>query len=211
MKAYQTDHATDSVTQRPSQDFILAHQLVNTYYPDLIINNELPKEISKSIFRHIDYLRTSFPDFNQLKGKEILDVACGCRSVPDNTDHRWDPWMSRLLVLLGAVPYGIDLFEQENERFDACVLNLVEADSLARFDDDSFDAYYLSGFPNRISLQRIHNGPLGWDALRENISEHLQRILKPDGVIIRSFCERTEKFVHENISQPDFATRDLVW
>lgn len=198
-------------TPRLTQDILLAHQLVSAFYPERIIDNELPEAISKTIYRHLDYLRASYSDLEQLKGKRVLDVACGARLVPDNTEQQWDPWMPRLLTLLGAVPHGIDLFRQTNESFESTVKDLVEEDALACFDDNSFDAYYLSGFPNRISLQRIHNGPIGWTALRTNMERHLQRILKPEGIVIRGFTERTEEFVLMNLAKPGFATMPLIW
>jgi hypothetical protein len=211
MVTQNTSPKTEKAAQRPSQDILLAHQLVQTYYPELLVNNELPEAISKTIYRHIDYLRAGYSDLTHLQGKKILDVACGSRIVPDNAEHQWDPWMPRLLTLLGAVPHGVDLFKQTNESFESTVKDLVEKDALACFKTNSFDAYYLSGFPNRISLQRIHTGPIGWEALRTNMEYHLDRVLKPEGVIIRSFSERTEEFVLKNLRLPGFATATLIW
>lgn len=211
MVTQNTSPKTEKATQRPAQDILLAHQLVQTYYPELIVNNELPAAISKTIYRHIDYLRAGYSDLKHLQGKKILDVACGSRAVPNNTEHQWDPWMSRLLTLLGAVPHGVDFFKQTNESFESTVKDLVEENALECFETNSFDAYYLCGFPNRISLHRIHTGPIGWEAFRTNMENHLQRILKPEGVIIRSFTERTEEFVLENLRLPGFATATLTW
>lgn len=176
-------------------DAKLAGEVIRASYPD--ISPTEVEHISKRVFAHISFLRGAYPDFSQVRGKTVLDLACGSRSYPDNKDKRYDPWMPRLLLHLGAIPFGVDLHPQIDEKFDWRQANLLVRGSLNFLGNQSFDAYYICAFPTKIVVKEmVTNGP-SWPDVRTEILSQVTRALKPDGRIIRTFTDESEKFVAE--------------
>lgn len=185
---------------RDLSDYRLAFKLINQYYNDLSDPEFDP--IRKRVFKHLDCLRSSFPDLEKLKGLKVLDIACGSRIFQGNYHHKFDPWMSRLLVYLGAEPLGIDIVDQKNETFGSYVLDLTEIDSLSLIPNCIFDAYYVAAFPTVSAIESFQAKGLTWTELRSNISIHLERILKRDGVEIQGFTPGCNAFVLDVLSRP---------
>ena len=186
---------------RQPQDEVLAYRLITTYYIDDGSRNFEPAR--KNILQHLDRLRAAYPDLEELHGKRILDVACGARGYSGNRSDgtgdastiRFDPWMSRLLLSLGAHPIGIDICRQLNERFESVEIDLTRKNALATLPSGSFDAFYISAFPTTHAIQKFLSEGRTWLEVRDDILSHLQRSLKEDGKIIRPFTEKTESFV----------------
>jgi hypothetical protein len=182
---------------RPPQpeDIKLAEDVVRSYYPD--IDKTEVEYISKRVLTHVSFLRGTYPDVSEVKGRSVLDIACGSRIYPENQDKRYDPWMPRLLLHLGARPFGVDLQPQVDEKFPWRQANLLVPGSLQFLDSRSFDAYYICAFPTKLVVKEmVTNGP-SWPDVRTEILSHVTRALKLDGRIIRTFTDESEKYVAE--------------
>lgn len=179
-----------SVKPRQPQDYILAHRLISEYYPDAIVDNSPPLTLQETIFRHLDALRTVSPKLEAVQGKLIIDIASGSRGSPDNATHLWDPWMSRLLYELGAQPHAVDICSQINELFSSTTLDLTNPPALDIFEEGYFDGYYICGFPNTTTLQRLANNNISWDTLRDALQQQLDRICKTSPLVLRGFTEK---------------------
>jgi SAM-dependent methyltransferase len=178
---------------RQSGDIRLASDLVRSYYPALSDSEIDPPQTR--VIQHIDFLRSAFPDISEVRGKRILDVACGSRNYPDNVGGRYDPWMARLLVQLGAHPVGVDLSPQHNERFEWYQADLLVSNALAFLPSRSLDAYYICAFPTRKCVEAMFTTGPCWSDVRTEILSHLSRALKPEGRVIRTFTTATETYV----------------
>ena len=186
---------------RQPHDEVLAYRLITTYYIDDGSHDFEPAR--KNILQHLDRLKAAYPDLQELAGKRILDVACGSRVYAGNrlddaersSTLRFDPWMSRLLISLGAHPIGIDICRQTNERFECLEIDLTTKDALSVLPTGSFDAFYISAFPTTPAIQQFLANGRTWPEVREDILSHLRRSLKEDGKIIRPFTVTTERFV----------------
>lgn len=176
-----------------ASDPVLAKSLVLEYHRDLSDEQSAPAR--KRVLEHIHFLRAAFPDLEDVKGKRVLDIACGSRTYPDNRDYVYEPWMCRLLLRLGALPVGIDLFAQKGERFRSRQRDLLEPGALAGVKSSFFDAYYVCAFPTRKAVAAMHAGSRSWPDVRTELLSHLTRCLKPDGRIIRTFTVNTETYV----------------
>jgi hypothetical protein len=104
-------------------------------------------------------LAHSYERLSDLKGKRILDIACGSNtskmpgSVYVNTPFGeislggsrgytalFEPWFCRMLFDLGAVPVGVDFGDLEQEIFEHQRVDLGKPGALDVFSDASFDA-----------------------------------------------------------------------
>ena len=175
---------------REPRDLQISLELVQEYYPQA--SDTEKAAMLERISSHIDCLRSAYVKIEDVKGKRVLDVACGSRAYEDNPYHKYDPWMSRLLLSLGAYPLGIDLQPQVDERFPSYTVDLFQRDSLGFVESSSFDAFYICAFPTRRAVQRMDEQGIEWFGIRAHILWHLQRVLKEDGRSIRTFTDQTE-------------------
>lgn len=182
-------------TPRSAEHVQLATDLVRNYYPDIAQTEQ--DYISERVLQHIDFLRSAYPDITSVRDKVVLDIACGSRSYPDNKDKKYDPWMPRLLLHLGAFPVGVDLHPQLEERFVWHQANLLEYGSLRFLKNASFDAYYICAFPTKKAVEEMVTKGPSWEDVRTDILAHVTRALKPDGRVIRTFTDESEKYVAE--------------
>jgi hypothetical protein len=161
---------------------------------------EIIKQLVGRIYR-------AYGSFAQVKGKRILDIACGSSTskapsfvfvntpfgegripIPakDGFTAQFEPWFCRILLELGAEPVGVDLGDLENEAFEHHRLDLGQPAALGFFPDRSFDAVHdsrLFGSPEFTT-----QFPNQEDRLRvaAEIWRQEQRILKPKGIVIHS-------------------------
>jgi hypothetical protein len=183
--------------RRPRQptDAELATSIINTYHP--VLSESVHEKLTKRVLEHIDFLRSAFPEIEGVRGKRILDVACGSRNYPDNQNHLYEPWMLRLLCHLGAECVGVDISPQTDEPFSSYSVDLLEPNALSILPTKSFDAYYICAFPTRRVVTTMATSGPRWEVVRDDILTHLSRCLKSDGRIIRTFTTETEKYVEE--------------
>lgn len=199
------EHAPFTAPQRSTlgtqlSDFRVIWQVIDSYYPHLSPDDGEPVE--KRVAFHLDQLRASFPNIHEVRGKRILDIACGSRNYQDDTLKRYEPWMCRLLHHLGAIPVGVDLAPQRDENFESHVADLTVPNALRFLDPHSFDAAYISAFPTRKAIRHLDSKGLKWSDMREDILSHMRRSLKPGGIIIRQFNAGDEELVRNTLKEP---------
>lgn len=197
--AFPSPHTPSSelpVGNRPASDYRIVEPLIAEYSPKL--SGPDRDFVATRIFSHLSVLRSHTPSLENLRGKQILDVACGSRLYTENNRGSHDPWMPRLLLALGAIPFGIDAEDQVNERFDFRKADLLIRDSLGFLASASFDSYHIRAFPTKKTATTIGECGLSWPAIRDNILSHLSRALKPGCKPICTFDEATDKYVREN-------------
>src|SRR6266850_2187162 len=137
----------------------------------------------------VDRLRRAFGSLDRVRGKRILDIACGSNSSrsPDTGARTalFEPWFCRLLLELGADAVGVDAGDLEGERFEHYSADLSRVGALDFLPDASFDAIQdsrLFGSPEFLALlPRSEHKPLKAELRRQE-----KRLLKPRGVIIHS-------------------------
>jgi hypothetical protein len=197
-------HTTPSLTidqaadlGRQLSDLRIIWSVIDTYYPNLPPDDAKP--ITGRLTFHLAQLRAAFPNLNELRDKDVVDIACGSRCYPDNTKKQYEPWMSRLLLHLGAIPFGVDLAAQQGETFHWRQADLTVPDALGILESNSFDAAYICAFPTRKAIRHLDSKGLSWPAMRENILSHVRRALTPEGVIIRSFTQADEDLVRREL------------
>jgi SAM-dependent methyltransferase len=157
----------------------------------------------------IDRLAASFGSLWNIRGKRILDVPCGSNTsrapaiVHVKTPlgaiklgSRWkgytplfEPWLCRMLLLLGAHPVGVDFGDLDGEAFEHYAVDLGRSGALDFLPDDSFDAVQdsrLFGSPEFTAQfpKKVDRVAVARELVRQ---EH--RLLKPGGVIIHSDAE----------------------
>jgi 2-polyprenyl-3-methyl-5-hydroxy-6-metoxy-1,4-benzoquinol methylase len=146
-------------------------------------------EIDRVLGEFVDRLRGAFGSLERVRGKRILDIACGSNSSrsPDTGERTavFEPWFCRLLLELGADPVGVDAGDLEGERFEHHRTDLSQIGALDFLTDASFDGIQdsrLFGSPEFLAmLPRDHHAPIKAELRRQE-----KRLLKPGGVIIHS-------------------------
>lgn len=185
---------------RDSRDQETVLELIEEYSPQL--TPLAFGHVRARIFAHLDTIRAHTPNLEQVRGMRILDVACGSCLYPDNNLGAHDPWMPRLLLTLGAIPVGLDLAEQVDERFESHRVDLLVRDSLAFLPSGSFDSYHIRAFPTKKVAQTISEAGLNWGQIRSHLLGHLARVLKPGCTPMRSFDAITDRYVGDNARPP---------
>lgn len=119
-------------------------------------NYGLSNEVLSQWSFNIEKLRDFFGGrYENLRGKIILDLGCGCNNwhkrfsdpaQPDSESHRdFEPWLARALHFLGARVIGIDTGDLEGEKFEHHSIDLAQPDALGFLKDGSVDAVVVSG------------------------------------------------------------------
>jgi len=161
---------------------------------------EIIKQLVGRIYR-------AYGSFAMLKGKRILDIACGSstskapsfvfvntpfgeKRIPipaeDGYTAQFEPWFCRILLELGADPVGLDLGNLDGETFEHYKVDLGQPGALNFLSDRSFDAVHdsrLFGSPEFTT-----QFPNQADRLRvaAEIWRQEQRLLMPEGIVIHS-------------------------
>jgi hypothetical protein len=162
------------------------------------------EEIIKQLVGRIYH---AYGNFTVLKGKKILDIACGSKTskapsfvfvdtpfgeqripIPstDGYTAQFEPWFCRILLELGADPVGIDFGNLDAERFEYYNIDLGQPGSLDFLPDYSFDAVQDSRLFGSPEFTRLF--PKQADRLRiaAEIWRQEQRLLKANGIVIHS-------------------------
>ena len=145
--------------------------------------------IDRVLAEFVDRLRRAFGSLDQVRGKRVLDIACGSNASrsPDTGERTamFEPWFCRFLLELGADPVGVDAGDLEGERFEHHSVDLSRIGALDFLPDASFDGIQdsrLFGSPEFLALlPRSGHAPLKAELRRQE-----KRLLKPRGVIIHS-------------------------
>ena len=154
-------------------------------------------------------LTRSFGRLSDLKGRRILDIACGSNSSRAPSRLRihtplgqlllgrprkgytalFEPWFCRILLQLGADPVGVDIGDLEREDFTHYRVDLGQTGALDFLPAQSFDAIQdsrLFGSPE-FTAQFVHSA----DRLTvaREIRRQERRLLKTNGILIHSDAE----------------------
>jgi hypothetical protein len=145
--------------------------------------------IDRVLTEFVDRLIGAFASLDGVRGKRILDIACGSNSSrsPDTGERTamLEPWFCRMLLELGADPVGVDAGDLEGERFEHYSADLSRIGALDFLSDASFDGIQdsrLFGSPEFLAmLPRSKHA-----AIKGELRRQEKRLLKPGGVIIHS-------------------------
>lgn len=96
-------------------------------------------------------------DYGCLKGKKILDIGCGSEFTNDGNMlfvklTGFSPWLCRALHKCGAVAVGVDIENNDGEKFEHRLADLSEPGALKKLfgegESATFDAIVMSSFVN---------------------------------------------------------------
>ncbi|MGD0611727.1 MAG: hypothetical protein ABSB41_09450 [Anaerolineales bacterium] len=162
------------------------------------------EEILKQL---IGRLESAFGSLTGLKGKRVLDIACGSNTsrapsfvyidtpfgetripVPHTQGYtaQFEPWFCRILLELGADPVGIDIGDLEAESFEHYAVDLGLPSGLDFLPSHSFDALQdsrLFGSPEFTARFPDRDSRL---KVARALRDQEKRLLKADGVIVHS-------------------------
>ena len=174
--------------------------------------NKIAREpgLAEIIKQLIGRLLSAYGDLSCLKGKRILDIACGSNTSKapsaihinspfgkrkirnrknDGYTAQFEPWFCRLLLELEARPVGVDIGDLQGEAFEHYYADLGRQGALNFLPDRSFDAIQdsrLFGSPE-FTAQFPHQ------ADRRNVAAEIRnqerRLLKEGGIVIHSDAE----------------------
>ncbi len=130
----------------------------------------------------------AFGSLSAIRGRAILDIACGSGSsrspVTGRITSEFEPWMCRLLVELGAHPVGLDIGDNTGEAFEHHRVDLGIIGALDFLATASFDAIHESRLFGSPEFRSAH-GP-ATERIRREIHRQERRLLRPGGILIHS-------------------------
>ena len=162
------------------------------------------KDILQQFIGRIEH---AFGSLAHVKGRRILDIACGSNTSKAPASFfvdtpfgertikvaatraytaQFEPWFCRILLELGADPVGVDIGDLDGEAFEHYYVNLGIPGALDFFTSHSFDALQdsrLFGSPECTTLFPERSQRL---KVAEEMKKQEQRLLKKDGIIIHS-------------------------
>jgi hypothetical protein len=191
------------------QDALLIPQVLNALDENYRLAEKMAQEpgLKDILQQFIGRIEQAFGSLAQVKGRRILDIACGSNTskapasffvdtpfgertikVADTRVYtaQFEPWFCRILLELGADPVGVDIGDLEGEAFEHYNVNLGIPGALDFFPSHSFDALQdsrLFGSPECTTLFPERSQRL---KVAEEMKKQEQRLLKKDGIIIHS-------------------------
>jgi hypothetical protein len=176
------------------------------------LSKKMAKEpgVEEIIKQLLGRLKSAFGSLSQVKGKRILDIACGSNTskapssiyvdtpfgekristaATEGYTAQFEPWFCRVLLQLGAHPVGIDFGNLEAEAFEHYRVDLGQRGALDFLPSHSFDAVQdsrLFGSPEFTA-----QFPASADRLKvaAEIRRQERRLLKASGRVIHSDAE----------------------
>ena len=159
-------------------------------------------------------LYAAYPDLAAVKGKRILDIACGSstskapsfvfvntplalrpfgvgeRRIPipgkDGYTAQFEPWFCRILLELGADPVGVDRGDLSHETFEHYPVDLGQPGALDFLPEHSFDAVQDSRLFGSPEFTAQFPRQADRLGVAAEIWRQELRLLKPDGIVIHS-------------------------
>jgi hypothetical protein len=196
LAAHQEDQNLIAATLKTLDDqYSLSQKLTREAGLEAVI-----KQLAGRIYR-------AYGSFAMLKGRRILDIACGSSTskapkfviidtpfgegripVPstDGYTAQFEPWFCRILLELGADPVGVDMGNLNEENFEHYHVDLGQPGALNFLPDHSFDAVHdsrLFGSPEFTTqfLKRVDRLRIAAEIWRQE-----QRLLKVEGIVVHS-------------------------
>ena len=163
--------------------------------------------IEEIVEQLLDRLVRAYGHLSDVRGKRILDIACGSNTskaptiIHIHTPFRvkkirtrdtgaytaqFEPWFCRILLALGANPVGVDIGDLEGEPFEHYRVDLGREGALNFLPSHSFDAVQdsrLFGSPEFTAQFRVRADRL---KVAEEIRNQERRLLKEGGMVIHS-------------------------
>lgn len=138
----------------------------------------------------MNYLEKALGDLENIKGKRVLDIACG--SLQPTEGPTYLPWFPRVVHELGAHAVGVDIGDLEGEPYEHYRVDLTKEDSLSFIPDHSCDIINMNSFvgivPSRTLTNALQNNNLHVqdeiERIRAYIPKEMHRILKEGGTIM---------------------------
>jgi len=180
---------------KPSKEALVeVNRILSKDFIEKLVQNHgvFPRESYDEVIRDLDiFIKLNHQlvqIYTVLEGtvdkKRILDLGCGAygnRTVESTWDtaRRYEPWLCRALMELGANPIGIDIGSLNREKFEHYSINLLEPDALKFLETSSIDvanASMLFDSPTLEDMTRIES-----EKLKKLLIPQLERIVKPDG------------------------------
>ncbi|HYK97527.1 MAG TPA: hypothetical protein VEU77_03960 [Candidatus Acidoferrales bacterium] len=135
-------------------------------------------------------LQRAFGSLGALRGKRILDIACGSNSSrsPDTGERTaaFEPWFCRLLYELDADAVGVDAGDLDGERFEHHTVDLSRIGALDFLPDASFDGVQDSRLFGSPEFRGVVKNERMRDAIKAELRRQERRMLKKGGVIIHT-------------------------
>ncbi len=155
-------------------------------------------------------LESTFGNLSAVKGKRILDIACGSStskapssiyidtpfgeksiSAVDTQNYtaQFEPWFCRILLQMGAHPVGVDLGNLEGEAFEHYRADLGQKGALDFLPSQSFDAVQDSRLFGSPEFTAQFPDPSDRLKVATEIRRQERRLLKAGGCVIHSDAE----------------------
>ena len=165
------------------------------------------EEIIKQLLGRI---ASAFESLANVKGKRILDLACGSNtskapssiyidtpfgdkriSTTDTEVYtaQFEPWFCRVLLQLGAHPVGIDFGSLEGEAFEHYRADLGQSGALDFLPDHSFDAVQDSRLFGSPEFTAQFPDPADRLKVSAEIRRQERRLLTAGGRVVHSDAE----------------------
>ena len=175
--------------------------------------------VAEIINQLLGRLENAFGNLSTVKGKRILDIACGSStskapaSIYINTPFgekrinttdtdgytaQFEPWFCRALLQMGAHPVGIDFGNLEGEAFEHYRVDLGRIGALDFLPDHSFDAVQDSRLFGSPEFTAQFPDPADRLNVATEIRHQERRLLKAGGRVIHSDAEELVSKEHRN-------------
>ncbi len=159
-------------------------------------------------------LEHAFGNLSVVKGKRILDIACGSHtskappvididtpfgekkiSAADTEGYsaQFEPWFCRMLLPMGAYPVGIDFGNLDGEAFEHYRVDLGQPGALDFLPSHSFDAVQDSRLFGSPEFTAQFPDPADRLKVAAEIRRQEQRLLTAGGCVIHSDAETLTK------------------
>jgi len=176
------------------------------------LSKKMAKElgVEEIIKQLLGRLERAFGSLTNVKGKRILDIACGSNtskapssiyidtpfgekriSHADTEGYtaQFEPWFCRVLLQLGAHPVGIDFGNLEGEAFEHYRVDLGQKGALDFLPSHSFDAVQDSRLLGSPEFTAQFPDPADRLKVAAEIRRQERRLLKAGGRVIHSDAE----------------------
>jgi len=180
------------------------HGLDNRYELNKKIVNE--PGVEEIVVQMFGRLANSFVSLSNIRGKTILDIACGSSTsklpaslyidtpfgemtlgrAKNGYTAQFEPWFCRILYELGTNAVGIDFGDNERELFTHFRVDLGQLSALSFLPDHSFDAVQDSRLFGSPEFTDQFPHPADRMKVAQEIKQQEQRLLKTDGIVIHS-------------------------
>jgi hypothetical protein len=173
------------------------------------LSKKMAKEpgVEEIIKQLLGRLESAFGSLSTVKGRRILDIACGSNTSKtpssiyidtpfgekristadtENYTAQFEPWFCRMLLPLGAHPVGIDFGNLEGEAFEHYRVDLGQKGALDFLPSHSFDAVQDSRLFGSPEFTAQFPDPADRLKVAAEIRRQERRLLKASGRVIHS-------------------------